>query len=318
MNDIQEDKFSMYLKVTHFLGVNVATLAVNPLFASLKTALDTRIAAITAQDVIAQTNIKGYTEAKNDAEAELENSVLHVARGLRGYYAGLGNKEMVRKVEMSKTDVVQSRDGNLNTQAEIIHGIADPVKALLAPHEVAPADVDALETNRLAFVALFSVPREKQGDGKAAREEMERLFSITDDETLAPLDAQMAVYESVNPVLFSKYDTARMIDNSGGGSGSEGYELHNYTVPAGGLVQFLTPQPEPDREIYLRNLSDGGVFLCSTDGTTGPCAAGYILNGHTIVKTTYGTLGLNPALPIVQFSNNGSEDVLVRAGLKTV
>lgn len=315
MNDLQEDKFGMYFKTSHFLSVNSATLAVNPLIAVLKTTLDTAIADITAQDVIAQTDIRGYTEAKNDAETVLEDSVLHIARGLHGYYSSLGDKGMTRKVDMSKSEVLNSRDGNLNTQAEIIYGIAEPVKALLAPHLVSVADVDALLTRRLAFMALFSVPREKQGDGKAAREELTRLFASVDQGLDTDLDAQLAVYESVNPVLFSKYRTARMIDDSGGGSGSEGYDLQNFTVPAGGLVQFGAT-PLPAREIYLRNLSDGGVFLCTTDGTTGPCSAGYILNGHALVKTAFGALGLNPALPLVQFSNNGSEDVLVRAGLK--
>ncbi len=315
MNDRQEDKFSMYLKVTHFLGVNAATLAVNPIFATIKTTLDTSIAGITAQDVIANTDYTGYTEAKAAAESALEESVLHVARGLTGYYAGLGDTAMVRKVDLTKTEVVQSRDGILNTQAELIHQIADPVKALLAANQVVAADVDDLNTRRLAFLALFSVPREKQGDAKAAREEIELLFSEVDKGFKDQLDPLMSVYASTDTILFSKYETARMIDDSGGGSGSEGYTLNNFTVPANGSVIFGFT-PVSDMEVYIRNLSGNNIIICTTDGTTGPCASGYNLAGNALYKDVFGGLGLNPALPQVQFSNPNTEDVLVRAGTK--
>lgn len=317
MTSYQEDRFGTLLKVDLFISSHVAALIINPLFAAADAELDTLRADILANDVLAERDLSGFTEAKAEKRIELETKLFLVCNGLRGHFAGLGDKTSLRQVDLEKSHIETISEELLNTESELVWKIADPIKALLAANQVTATDADNLQTTRQDFVGMMKVNRKEEGSSKAARENLVTLFEKAFNKVLAKLDDLMMPFASTTPTVYSEYQTARMIDDSGGGSGSEGYELQNYTIPAGGLVVIAdSPLPGNNPNVYLRNLSGTNAIICTTDGTTGPCATGYNILGNTLYKALWSGLGLNPNLPKIQISNPGTADVLIRAGTK--
>jgi hypothetical protein len=316
MNDNQEEHFGSGLKVDNFLDVNAADLSGNAAYAASKTAISTDLAAITAQDVIANTDNKGYTDALEVSRTTLEDSVIHVSTGLTGFYRVPLDLKMLEKVNQGKNFYRQASKAKLNTQSELIHQIADPIKATLGANDITAGDVDGLNTKRLAYLALYSVPQEKIGDGKAARKEMVRLFDLLEQD-LDELDDLMAVKETTNPILYSKYLSARAIDNIMGGSGTDGYTITTFTVPSGGSV--LVPLEEsplsPLFQLYIRAVS-GNFTVCTTNLPASACTAGYNAAQGVTFKATAAELGIDLTGTHLQITNPGSEIGIIRIGPK--
>jgi hypothetical protein len=146
---------------------------------------------------------------------------------------------------------------------------------------------------------------------------MERLFDLTNAELKGELDDLMSVQESVNPVLFSKYVSARAIDNIMGGGGTDGFNINTFTIPGGGSILFPTGAgPIPGAmEIYIRAVQ-GNMFICTTNLPASPCVSGYeALKGITY-KGLIQDLGLDLNRTNLQVTNPGIEDAILRIGLK--
>ena len=323
MDDTQEEYFGTYLKIKQFATTNASDLAVNPSIATQKNKLDNLINAITLQDALANMDYTGFTTMKDNAALSLRDQLKKVGRGLTSYFAEVnhpGNLEIVKK---TNSEINYNNDGNLNMLASSIYlvGNKPAVKTdpLLAHSQLVAADIDDLETARVAWMEMVAVPKEKRGDHVAANKEKAKLFESA-NKTLLPLfDNLMAPFETTNPILFSKYTTARAIDNLGGGSGTDGFDLTVLTIPAGGSVNAPISGPIPaDKVLYIRVVTNGGALkICMVSLLPAPCPSPYELSFGTIFKAPASDLGLDLGLPNLQISNAGTEPVIVRFGVKT-
>lgn len=319
MTSYQEDRFGTLLKIDLFNSRNTTTLSINPIFATIDNELDDLRAEILANDVLAIRDLSGFTEAKADKRKQLEEKLYLVCNGLRGHFAGLGDKINLKQIDLEKSHIQTISEKLLNTEAELVWKTADPLKALLGPNQVTAADVDALQTIRQDFVGMMKVNRYEEATGKAARENLVTLFEKAFNEILAKLDELMMPFASTNPTLYSEYKTCRAIDDTGGNSGTEGYDVSNFTVPAGGSL--LIPigggsEPIPfDTEVYFRAVN-GSVVICTTDLPASPCTSGFQLIQGVTFKDKIGNTGLDLNLRNIQVTNPTGIDVIVRAGVK--
>ena len=319
MDSNQEDHFATLLKVDAFNTRFSTELAVNPLIGDVDTALDTLRADIITNDIIATRDITGFATAKRIKRELLEASVLKIADALVSKYRGADNYSKVAQFNYPASSHATISEEALFTRSEEVWREADPIKATLGPQLVTAADVDALATHKSDFFSMISIPRIEEGYSKAAREKVARLLGTSFSELLDKLDDLMLPFRSANPELYSQYLTARMIDNTGGNSGSEGYEVNNFTVPAGGSITVPTgPGPlNPDLDLYMRAIN-GSVLVCTTDLPASPCvpAAAYPLAQGVTFKGAVSNLGIDLNKTHLQFTNPGLTDVLVRAGVK--
>ena len=200
MDDTQEEYFGTYLKIKQFATTNASDLAVNPSIATQKNKLDNLINAITLQDALANMDYTGFTTMKDNAALSLRDQLKKVGRGLTSYFAEVnhpGNLEIVKK---TNSEINYNNDGNLNMLASSIYlvGNKPAVKTdpLLAHSQLVAADIDDLETARVAWMEMVAVPKEKRGDHVAANKEKAKLFESA-NKTLLPLfDNLMAPFET--------------------------------------------------------------------------------------------------------------------------
>jgi hypothetical protein len=70
----------------------------------------------------------------------------------------------------------------------------------------------------------------------------------------------------------------------------------------------------PNLELYL--LADGLIIVCTTDLPPVACSAGYQLQPGVLFKDTISELGLDLTKTHFQFTNPGSENVVLKVGKK--
>lgn len=318
MNDQLEDKLGMYIKVDTFATNNAAALAANAQIEATRVVVHDNILNIIQLESIATRDLSGFGEAKGDAAQLLINRVLLVRGASTGYFTANPDKGKKRIVEFPTGDIQKLRDKDLLSLADQVHDIADPVKATLTAFGCTAAQVDSLVTLSTAYLTISELPRSEQGLSKAAGNERDRVFGKTDDVLTDGMDDYLIVFEQTNAQLYDQYQTARMIDDSGGGSGTDGFTVQNYELPPGVAVPF-GPIPTPvDREVYMRQLGGTvGVLVCTKPLETEACTSGFILTPSETVKQPWSAFGLTDNAWVI-FTNPGAESVTVRAGLRDV
>lgn len=321
MEDSQEEYFGRFLKLNGFLGTNAADLAANPLIAAEKVKLATLINNIALQDALANSDDTGFTQMKTNAATALRTACKDVSGGLSSYFEIIGHAGNLEKAKMTNSAIDYPDDAKLNMAANQLYllGNEPTVKndPLLANALLTPADIDDLEVKRLAWMDLVDLPDEKRGDRVAANKEKARLFQVGNKEIVPRLANFMLPYATNNTILYSKYETANAIDNLGGGSGTDGYDVQTFTIPAGGSVLApFGPGPIPPNEgIYIRSVQ-GAVLVCTTNLPASPCLSGYDAQQGVTYKGPIGNLGLDLNLSHVQLTNPGLSDAIVRAGME--
>lgn len=316
MDSNTEDRMGTVIKVNQFILDNAAVLAVNAQIEAQRVILNADGENVFQNDSTATRDITGFTEMKGDARTALENMVLLVRAGCTGYYTLNSNPGKLGIINFADSKVTRARDNDLYVLADQVYDVALPIKALMAAFQVTGANVDAILTLKDAYKTAIPLPRSEEGINVAAGEERDRLVDVCFNTTLPKIDAYMLPFKYTYTVLYSKYETARAIDNSGGGSDSAGYDVSNYPLAPGETVSFGAA-PAADTHIYLRQIGGTvGIIVCANAAAGNPCAAGYTLTPATTVKSLYGDLGLG-ADPEVNFTNTGDATVTVRAGLKT-
>jgi hypothetical protein len=315
MDSITEDRTGTLVKVNQFAIDNTAALAVNPNIETERALLEADTERIFQNDSTATRPLEGFTQMKTNAREDLEDIVLLVRAGCVGYYTLNSDPGKLMIVNFADTKVLKARDSELYVLADQVHDIADPVKALLGPFQVTVANVDAIPTLKQAYKDVLQLPRTEEAISIAAAKERDRFVDKCFNVTLPKIDAYMLPFKYTNATLFSKYETARAIDNSGGGSDSAGYDVQNYALAPGATVSFGAV-PAPDRQIYLRQIGGtDGVIVCTAALATDACAAGFVMVPAVAVKKAFGDLGLSGGA-VVNFTNPGTETVTVRAGFK--
>jgi hypothetical protein len=318
MNASKEDKLGMFVKCQLYLSSNAATLAINPFFATTVTSIDANITAIVDADSTATRNLTGFTTSKGNSRSDAETSILTIGAACRGYYTTHADTAKKMLATFTKTDVLSSRDADLLVIADRVLDIALPIKALLAPWGVTAVMVTDLNTKINAFRDWLQKPRSEQINSQVAGTTVDTLFNTT-DALLASCDDQMAVFEYTNAPLYLGWQLSRAIDDSGGGSDSAGFAVQNYTVPANGFINFFTGTLDPAKKLYLRVIGGNGIIVCTADSPASPCTpgSGFTAQPETTYKDSLLQMSLDTSKPNMQFTNNGTINVVVRAGFES-
>ena len=319
MDSNQEDHYGMYLKVDSFLVTNATGLAFNPAIATTRTVLNSLISSIAQADSTATRNITGFTAAKNEHRLQQLTQFKLIRAALMGYYTANPDIKAKTLIKFTDTDIDEFRDPDIFIKTDQLLDLALPIKTLLVPYGVTGAQVDALQTLNDAWPALEPSGRMEEAVNKASGEDVDRYMEQTRTLLDNTLDSYLKVVQYNDPNLYSQYQTARMIDDSGGNSGTEGYNTQTTTVPPGGSVNFpVGPGPiNPDLQLYIRVVTTGGgVVICTTGIPASPCVNGFQLTSGITFKDTISAMGIDLNLPNLQITNPGLSPVVVRAGAK--
>lgn len=220
MTDDQENKLSMYIKVSDFLEAKAATLADITQIADIQTALDENIEDITTAEGTASSDTTGFTQQKKNASVALQTIMIKVSRAAASYFFTINNPGMLKLADYLPSELLRLRDGELYIRAKQLFKIADPVKANLTGFKSGPADVADLDTKKEAYFNVLQLPEAKRTEKTASGKDVDKEMADT-DKLLEGLDLLMSNFEADNLNLYNQYLSSRAIDNMTGGGGGE-------------------------------------------------------------------------------------------------
>lgn len=214
MNNQQENKFSMYVKVASYLEDHATALSGVTQITDIKSELDTRILNITTADGIATSDTTGYTVQKANAEGALRARILSVGRAASAYFLSIGNLGLMEEVDHRPSELDALRDTELYVRGKKLFDVADPVKTNLSGFNSGPTDVAALNTTADAYYLILELPKRKTEIKSSQAREVVRQMEAT-DLLLGNLDIYMDTFADTQPLLFDEYKSARSIDDTG-------------------------------------------------------------------------------------------------------
>jgi hypothetical protein len=215
MNNILENRLSMYEKVQSMLSSHVAETASIPAVATLKAELDNVVGKILTSAGISNVDITGYTVQKGNKRAELSKLAIKVSTAQVAWARMNAKPQEAEKWDETPAMLDAMRDNDVCIYAQQLNIAAVANLANLSPFGVVAADTTALASRITEFLTLMQEPRVRIGDRGAELENLTRLFDTANDILKLKLDAVMAIFTVSNPTLYSSYLNARSIDDTG-------------------------------------------------------------------------------------------------------
>ncbi len=254
MNDIQSDRFSMYVTVNQFLTGHPAELSIVMQISQLQIALDQHIVKITDYAAIQGSDTTGFTEEKSAERMALEQITLKVSRACAAYFLSVNQPGKLKLSDFTAGELDRKRDNDLFVDSKWLYSIAKPVETFLTNFNSGPADVTELQTAYQDFFEVLRLPKAKRDEKTASTQMLDREF-VAADAVIDQLDIYMSTFETSEPMLYLEYTNARSIDNTGGGS----QNTKNGTLQGNGIanVPFADGKIEDDTELTLYNNSTG-------------------------------------------------------------
>ena len=322
MDSNKEDRYGMFLKVDLFLQNNADDLDFNPAIAATQTTLHSYISLIAQADSTATRDITGFTAAKNQHREDQIAQFKLVRAGLMGYFTALPDIKAKTIIDFNDSDIDKFRDSELYMKTDQVLDIALPVKTLLVPYGVAEAQVDALETLNNAWQALEPIGRLEEAVNKASAKDVDRYFELTFKLLDDTLDSYLKVVQYNNPNLYSQYQTARMIDDSGGGSDTTGYNTQNIIIPANGTMSWPIGNPgfpvPPELQVYARAITNT-MYICTSPDGSGSCTLApttFVAEKGVTFKNNIGSMNIDLNNNYIHITNPSDDDGIIRVGVK--
>lgn len=318
MDSNTEDRVGTLIKVDMFLSATdvAAATAANTNIEAERVILADDTERVFQADSTATRPLEGFTTMKKNARTDLEDIVLLCRAGGQGYYTANSDPGKLMILKFSDTKVKEARDNDLYVIADQVHDVVSPIKTLMVPFSVTSANVDAIPTKKDLYREVLQLPVTEEAISVAAGQQRDRIIDKCFNITLKKLDNYMLPYKYTNAVLYSRYQTARAIDNSGGGADTNRYDVHSFKLEAGETKSF-SPAVADGQQLYFRQIGGTvGVIICTGDTDATVCTSGFTLAPAVTVKKTFAELGLTDG-DFINFTNPGSETVTVRAGLKS-
>ncbi len=271
MDDSQVEFVGMLIKVKTFLNKKAAQLTDTPVIASsLQPEVEQFIEDIFSEDEDASGTISGNTELKRELRNRVERIGFEVAAACAAYYTiTVPNPVLRAKCNYQRTDLSSSnmRDMVLYVKMKVVHEIADPIKALLAPFGILVTDVDNLNNALEQYFAELEGPRDAIGERAASGRQVDRLIGEVRKLPTEQLDVVMKYYAVNDPELHDYYLNARSIDQTGGGPIPD--EDETITLASGAFVSnAVAPEIEVGSRIVVINPASGGSNILGGFSTT--------------------------------------------------
>ncbi|MFN0033392.1 MAG: hypothetical protein ACKVOR_14615 [Flavobacteriales bacterium] len=220
MNDIQESKLNMYDVVLSYMTTNlVKYTGMTPIENAVSKVKNGRDAIVVQGGVQGGTSSKGATTDKGEARLEFANAIMPLLDCAIGYALDIDDNDLAQKFRVNRSQwEYKLKDGEVETRG--LQVIAD-LTALGGPavaYGVIVADVTAAGVLLDTFISASTLPRTRIVEKSVATEELIPLFKAT-DEVLDKLDKLMGRFRNSDSGFYLGYVGARVIVDSGGGSG---------------------------------------------------------------------------------------------------
>ena len=215
MQKTQIDQYDMLLSVENHFEDNSAKWNTNVPLTNAKTDFSARLTELATQVALQLENPTGATAEKAAAREMLEGMAFRISAAVRGYAAQATLKDLYRRVDFSKTDLVRFRDAELVGVVSNLAEDAQSVVTELADFGVDAAAIEALQTAKTTFGALMKNPTEAIAKRKAATDKIATLLPPLMDFLTTRMDNLMVAISAAQPEFVDIYHNVRAINETG-------------------------------------------------------------------------------------------------------
>lgn len=214
MNDLQENKQSMYKTVITVTDEHVADWTSIPGFVTAYNAFKSKNSEIDVLKLIQVTDSTGFAAEKDRKLNLMADKAVKVIGGLNAYAIAVSNDALREKINYPRSAITQARDMDAITYCTIVHDEAFNHETDIADYGVTPADVTDLKNALIDFTAIVQAPRAAIADKKAATDMLPAVFKAA-DEKLAIMDSIVNTLKETNTAFYEAYYVAREIVDLG-------------------------------------------------------------------------------------------------------
>jgi hypothetical protein len=284
MNNIFENKLSMYQKVQGYLALHTIETAGIVAIVTLKTLFDTKVNAILSLAASAGTDITGFTVDKQAKRNDLKAKIVKLSTAIVAYSAMIDNFKLIEKCDETPSAIDAMRDNDFYTYAKLIISEATPLMTFLTPYGVVAADLTSANTVAATYLTNIQNPRVQINERSRSLSDIEVLFADADTFLNEKLDKVMRVFTATNASLYRGYEGSRGIDQTRGNIAADYLE----NVPANAISLVTTLPYLSGRTFEIENT--GTVALTFSLSATANTLEGTVLRldpeQYAVRKTT--------------------------------
>ncbi len=215
MNDVLENKLTMYEAVVSLLDGNTAKLApitaLTPVVADFKD----RILAIKEKDTLANTAKAGKTQTKTADEAALISDTVTIAAALYALGSATNDDRLKSLSKVTKSSLVALRDTQLAIDVTNIKNLADSYAAPLAGYGITAPMIAALETKVTKFSTSLGARETGSAVSTSAFQQLDVMFKEADILLKEQMDKTMEIFRTSDPQFYGEYKQSREIIDLG-------------------------------------------------------------------------------------------------------
>ena len=215
MNDVFENKLSMYKTVVGFLNTNASKIAALTALTDAFTEFKVIVTSITLKDEEARTARTGHADVKATKRKTLEENAYTIASALFALGSKTNDDRLKQLAAFTKSKFAILRDTQLTTDVTTIKNLADTNAAALAGYGITPVMIANLDTQLNTFDGAVESPREGAVQGAAALEEVDTLFKNADVILKEQMDKIMVGFSTSDTQFYNGYLGSREVIDLG-------------------------------------------------------------------------------------------------------
>jgi len=161
------------------------------------------------------TDISGNTADKDNKRQAMADAAYEIAKPLTAYADDTGNEVLKAEIDFELTDFTTGKDIDARDNAQLVRDRANTYIAPLAPYNITPALVTALQDKINAFGAVIGSPRAARSTKKSKTEAIADQFVLLEG-YLEGQDNLMVTFRTSQSEFFDSYKAARELVDTGG------------------------------------------------------------------------------------------------------
>lgn len=215
MQNLQEDKYTMYLKVIGTCDKYESVWLNNKAFKTTYYLFKPKVSAISTNKDIQVKNITGITGDKQSKRIIMSNKALFIANRIESYARVIDNEELLKLVHYSSSDMRNARDTDIVSICDSILARANEYKSSLVDYDLTDATITDLQTAITTYNSIVIKPQITKAELKNATQNIALNIKQADEILSTRLDLDIEVFKTSNPDFYSEYKTSRIIISLG-------------------------------------------------------------------------------------------------------
>jgi len=214
MNQILENKQSMYIATQEVCITYNAVWSATPAFSTNFTSFQSKIAEIELVKGKQEINLKGIAQDKYASRVVLVDKAMVIIGAINAYALVSANNTLKEEVNYTRSKLISMRDTDLVTANQIVLAKANENVLALADYGITPVMITDYDNVIRAFDEILQDPRAAISDRKGFTESLEILFKDA-DAVLEILDSIVEIFKPGSPDFYRAYHAARIIVDLG-------------------------------------------------------------------------------------------------------